>query len=80
MNDIVRCVASARIEEERNENLTKLRNMFSKLGVEVQADLVKKKLQDEGFARSLQIVHLSVSRSRLLDGGYTSFLKDYVEA
>lgn len=42
MDEIVRCIAGARIEEERNEKLTTLLNIFSKHGVDVLADLLKR--------------------------------------
>lgn len=51
-------------------------NMFlNKYGFEILADLVKERVQDQGYAQCLRSVHLSVSESKVAAGGYTTFLK-----
>lgn len=48
MAETLRYVASAGIDKERHENVTEVLNMVSTNGVVILADLVKKKLHDEG--------------------------------
>lgn len=58
LDKTVRCVARAVVDEERNKNVTSLPNMFSRLGVEVLADVETQRLYYEGCAPSFRRVHL----------------------
>lgn len=75
---IVRCLPAAGIEENRHENVTTFRSIFSKLDVKIPADLVKERLQDQGCTPYFQSVHLSMSRSGVVAGGCTPCVKDFV--
>lgn len=44
LDEIVSCVAMAGIEEEGNENVTTILNMFAQHAVEVLADMMKERL------------------------------------
>lgn len=46
LDEMVRCVAVAGIEEERSQKVITLLKMFSKHIVEVRADLVRDRRQD----------------------------------
>lgn len=79
MDEVVRCVADARIDEERNKNVTTLLSMSLKHGVEIQAELVKERVQDQSCAQSFRRFFRPLSRDGLVAGGYTPCLKDYEE-
>lgn len=51
LNKIVRYLASAGLEEERNERVTITLNRFSMRGVNVLAELVREKVQDPAVHR-----------------------------
>lgn len=79
LNEILRCVVSTKIGEERNKNVTKSPNMFSTRGVEVLADLGKERVQEQSCARSFQSVYFSVFRNGAFANVYMPCLKNYVE-
>lgn len=79
LEEIVRYVASARIRKVRKENVTTLLHVFWKHGIEVQAEFKKERLHNRGCEPSFRSVHLSLSRSWCVVGGYTPCLKEYVE-
>lgn len=62
-DQVVRCFASAEIEEERIGNRTTLVKLFSKHVVKVLTDLVEKSLHGQGGAPFFRSVNPSVSRS-----------------
>lgn len=78
-DEIVRCIASAGIEEKQIEDVKTLLNMFSKNGAEVLAGLVKEILQKQACVTSFRSGQLSVSRSRFIADGYSSYLKGNME-
>lgn len=63
LDEIVRCVVCGKREEEVNENMDIILNMFSKNFFAVLVDLEKKRVWDQNCAVSLRSVHLSISRS-----------------
>lgn len=79
LDDTVGYVARVGIEKDSNKNATILLNMFAKHGVELQADLVKERLQDQSYAPSFSSVYLSVPRSGFVALDYTACLQDYVK-
>lgn len=79
LDEIVRFVSGWERGEELNKYLETLLNIFSKRGVEVLDDLVKERLQAQGCAQSLRMVHLSASRSGFGVREYTPCLKEYIE-
>lgn len=79
LDEILRAVASERIDEKTYEDVIKILNMFSKKGVEVMVNMVREILQDEEYASSFQSVHLSVSRGAFVVREYNSFLKECVK-
>lgn len=59
LDEIVVCVPSAGIEEERNSNVITFLNKFSKHDIEVLANLVKKYCRIKGIHRfSGAFIHL----------------------
>lgn len=75
----VRCAASAGIGEDRKKIVTVFSTMFSKLVVEIMADLVKDRVQQQGFVPPPPSVHLYEPGIGLVLGEYTTNLQDYVE-
>lgn len=67
--EIVRSVGSATIVEERAENTRTLLNLFSRNGVEVLPDPVKRRLQVQGCTPSFLSFHLFVSKRKAVPGG-----------
>lgn len=78
-NESASFVASAGMEEDRNKNMIKLLNIFLNHLIDVLAEIVKERLQDQGCVQSFRSVRVSVSRSGFVAGGYTLCLKDYVK-
>lgn len=56
-----------------------LLNMFSKQDIEVLVNVVKERLQNHGYAKSLKGVRQSVSRRAFLHNGYTLHFKYQME-
>lgn len=61
------------------ESLISLLNILSKYGVQVRADLVNERRQEQRSAQSFRSVHQSVSRRGFVVGGSTVCLDDHVE-
>lgn len=59
--------------------MTTLLQVFSKHVVEVLADLMRERLQDEHCALPFRNVHQSVSRTGSLAGRYIPYLENYVK-
>lgn len=77
--EITNCDAAGVREHVMSKNVKTVLNILSKHVVEVLVDPVEERLQDRGYARSLRSVHLFSLRSKIIAGGYTSCLKDYVK-
>lgn len=62
--------------DEMNENVKDLLNMFSNNGIEILPPLLKKRLEDQSCVQSLRNVHLSMPRKEFVAFGCTPFQKD----
>lgn len=78
-DNIVRFVAGKEREEEKNENVKTVFNIFSKHGVELLVDLGKEILHNQICPQTVKSVQLSLLRSGFSAGGYHRSLEDYVK-
>lgn len=79
LGEIVQFAANAGIEEERNEIVITLLNIFSVHGNVVLAAPLKERLRDQGCASFLRRAHLSSTGSGIFVGGYIPCFQDCVE-
>lgn len=79
LHEIVRCVSSVGIKEERSEDVTRLLNLFLKHDVKLLGNLLKEGPQDQAYALSFQNIHLPVSRKRFAAGMYAPCLRSHMK-